>query len=387
MWESISENKEKITKNEVKSILDRNFKMTSDLLTLIYKKDFNEQTDLEKIRDISSDLMLNLSNIWPYLIEKWIYNEEEYYTNFQDFFLTIWQTDNIKDLRTKSEEIKKFIDFFINKKSRNTINTEDIWWKVNFILDNTFLEIPFRKIIWRAQWIDKKYLNDFEILKYRKEFDKRILFIPWINTVRQAETEITSPDYKWNKDPKVFYFDWVNKVEAYGQWWNLDWLLEGIAEDYQMWIDLVSSYYFFQRSRIEEIIKKIQEYLETEDWKKIEVIIWNSYWWMIAQALDLSNTNIKKVIQVATPFSKPSAMLISVPRENYARKLAKRNVKFFSFWFNWDTFVKPETSRYSNEPHKTVKSANWHCEWFYYKFVNPEIYREFLDFAWLKRKK
>jgi hypothetical protein len=63
MWESISENKEKITKNEVKSILDRNFKMTSDLLTLIYKKDFNEQTDLEKIRDISSDLMLNLSNI------------------------------------------------------------------------------------------------------------------------------------------------------------------------------------------------------------------------------------------------------------------------------------------------------------------------------------
>lgn len=86
--------------------------MTSDLLTLIYKKDFDEQTDLEKIRDISSDLMLNLSNIWPYLIEKWIYNEEEYYTNFQDFFLTIWQTDNIKDLRTKSEEIKKFIDFF-----------------------------------------------------------------------------------------------------------------------------------------------------------------------------------------------------------------------------------------------------------------------------------
>ena len=75
MWESISENKEKITKNEVKSILDRNFKMTSDLLTLIYKKDFDEQTDLEKIRDISSDLMLNLSNIWPYLIEKWIYNE------------------------------------------------------------------------------------------------------------------------------------------------------------------------------------------------------------------------------------------------------------------------------------------------------------------------
>ena len=65
MWESISENKEKITKNEVKSILDRNFKMTSDLLTLIYKKDFDEQTDLEKIRDISSDLMLNLSNIWP----------------------------------------------------------------------------------------------------------------------------------------------------------------------------------------------------------------------------------------------------------------------------------------------------------------------------------
>jgi hypothetical protein len=63
MWESISENKEKITKNEVKSILDRNFKMTSDLLTLIYKKDFDEQTDLEKIRDISSDLMLNLSNI------------------------------------------------------------------------------------------------------------------------------------------------------------------------------------------------------------------------------------------------------------------------------------------------------------------------------------
>lgn len=87
MWESISENKEKITKNEVKSILDRNFKMTSDLLTLIYKKDFNEQTDLEKIRDISSDLMLNLSNIWPYLIEKWIYNEEEYYTNFRIFFL------------------------------------------------------------------------------------------------------------------------------------------------------------------------------------------------------------------------------------------------------------------------------------------------------------
>jgi hypothetical protein len=37
--------------------------MTSDLLTLIYKKDFDEQTDLEKIRDISSDLMLNLSNI------------------------------------------------------------------------------------------------------------------------------------------------------------------------------------------------------------------------------------------------------------------------------------------------------------------------------------
>ena len=145
MWENISENKEKITKNEVKSILDRNFKMTSDLLTLIYKKDFDEQTDLEKIRDISSDLMFNLSNIWPYLIEKWIYNEEEYYTNFQDFFLTIWQTDNIKDLRTKSEEIKKFIDFFINKKSRNTINTEDIWWKVNFILDNTFLKIPFRK--------------------------------------------------------------------------------------------------------------------------------------------------------------------------------------------------------------------------------------------------
>ena len=63
MWESISENKQKITKNEVKSILDRNFKMTSDLLTLIYKKDFDEQTDLEKIRDISSDLMLNLSNI------------------------------------------------------------------------------------------------------------------------------------------------------------------------------------------------------------------------------------------------------------------------------------------------------------------------------------
>jgi|GEM_PF-1390036 len=63
MWESISENKEKITKNEVKSILDRNFKMTSDLLTLVYKKDFDEQTDLEKIRDISSDLMLNLSNI------------------------------------------------------------------------------------------------------------------------------------------------------------------------------------------------------------------------------------------------------------------------------------------------------------------------------------
>ena len=89
MWESISENKEKITKNEVKSILDINFKI-SDLLTLIYKKDFDEQTDLEKIRDISSDLMLNLSNIWPYLIEKWIYNEEEYYTNFQDFFLTIW---------------------------------------------------------------------------------------------------------------------------------------------------------------------------------------------------------------------------------------------------------------------------------------------------------
>ncbi len=87
------------------------------------------------------------------------------------------------------------------------------------------------------------------------------------------------------------------------------------------------------------------------------------------------------------PFSKPSAMLISVPRENYARKLAKRNVKFFSCWFNRDTFVKPETSSYSNEPHKTVKSANWHCEWFYYKFVNPEIYREFLDFAWLKRKK
>ena len=87
--------------------------MTSDLLTLIYKKDFDEQTDLEKIRDISSDLMLNLSNIWPYLIEKWIYNEEEYYTNFQDFFLTIWQTDNIKDLRTKSEEIKKgFCHFF-----------------------------------------------------------------------------------------------------------------------------------------------------------------------------------------------------------------------------------------------------------------------------------
>ena len=84
--------------------MDRNFKMTSDLLTLIYKKDFDEQTDLEKIRDISSDLMLNLSNIWPYLIEKWIYNEEEYYTNFQDFFLTIWQTDNIKDLRTKSDE-------------------------------------------------------------------------------------------------------------------------------------------------------------------------------------------------------------------------------------------------------------------------------------------
>ena len=160
MWESISENKKKITKNEVKSILDRNFKMTSDLLTLIYKKDFDEQTDLEKIRDISSDLMLNLSNIWPYLIEKWIYNEEEYYTNFQDFFLTIWQTDNIKDLRTKSEEIKKFIDFFINKKSRNTINTEDIWWKVNSILDNTLLIIPFRKIIWKAQWIDKKYLNE-----------------------------------------------------------------------------------------------------------------------------------------------------------------------------------------------------------------------------------
>lgn len=66
MWENISENKEKITKNEVKSILDRNFKMTSDLLTLIYKKDFDEQTDLEKIRDISSDLMFNLSNIWPY---------------------------------------------------------------------------------------------------------------------------------------------------------------------------------------------------------------------------------------------------------------------------------------------------------------------------------
>ena len=87
------------------------------------------------------------------------------------------------------------------------------------------------------------------------------------------------------------------------------------------------------------------------------------------------------------PFSKPSAMLISVPRENYARKLAKRNVKFFSCWFNRDTFVKPETSSYSNEPHKTVESANWHCEWFYYKFVNPEIYREFLDFAWLKRKK
>jgi hypothetical protein len=51
---------------------------------------------------------------------------------------------------------------------------------------------------------------------------------------------------------------------------------------------------------------------------------------MIAQALDLSNTNIKKVIQVATPFSEPLAMSISVPRENYARKLAKRNVKFFS---------------------------------------------------------
>ena len=151
MWESISENKKKITKNEVKSILDRNFKMTSDLLTLIYKKDFDEQTDLEKIR------------VWPYLIEKIIYNEEEYYTNFQDFFLTIWQTDNIKDLRTKSEEIKKFIDFFINKKSRNTINTEDIWWKVNSILDNTLLIIPFRKIIWKAQWIDKKYLNGFEI--------------------------------------------------------------------------------------------------------------------------------------------------------------------------------------------------------------------------------
>ncbi|RKW21493.1 hypothetical protein D8B46_07445, partial [Candidatus Gracilibacteria bacterium] len=166
MWESISENKEKITKNEVKSILDRNFKMTSDLLTLIYKKDFDEQTDLEKIRDISSDLMLNLSNIGPYLIEKGIYNEEEYYTNFQDFFLTIGQTDNIKDLRTKSEEIKKFIDFFINKKSRNTINTEDIGWKVNFILDNTFLKIPLRKIIGKAQGIDKKYLNDFEILKY-----------------------------------------------------------------------------------------------------------------------------------------------------------------------------------------------------------------------------
>ena len=98
--------------------------MTSDLLTLIYKKDFNEQTDLEKIRDISSDLMLNLSNIWPYLIEKWIYNEEEYYTNFQDFFLTIWQTDNIKDLRTKSEEIKKFIDFFINKKLKLMVNDE-----------------------------------------------------------------------------------------------------------------------------------------------------------------------------------------------------------------------------------------------------------------------
>ena len=83
---------------------------------------------------------------------------------------------------------------------------------------------------------------------------------------------------------------------------------------------------------------------------------------MIAQALDLSNTNIKKVIQVATPFSEPLAMSISVPRENYARKLAKRNVKFFSCWFNRDIFVKPEILSYSNEPHKTVKSANWHYE-------------------------
>ena len=102
-------------------------------------------------------------------------------------------------------------------------------------------------------------------------------------------------------------------------------------------------------------LKKIQEYLETEDWKKIEVIIWNSYWWMIAQALDLSNTNIKKVIQVATPFSEPLAMSISVPRENYARKLAKRNVKFFSCWFNRDTFVKPETSSYQMNHIKQLK--------------------------------
>ncbi len=123
----------------------------------------------------------------------------------------------------------------------------------------------------------------------------------------------------------------------------------------------------------------IEDFLKSPTGQEVEIIIGHSYGGLIANGLDLSKTQAKKVITVATPFGDKKIQRIAVPREYYFHKTKRPDIKNYNIGLESDHLVAPENTRYFNYPHKIIPGK--HFFGLYMREYHEETIQEILDFA------
>ncbi len=397
----------------IKEKIDENFEIASRLLQAINDKHstFDIISDFEK-------LYYNLLGLEPYLTQK-IYDIEEYSENLKKMeYLqrNAFKAENPrKFFNANRDVIVELVNFFINSKSKNVrLKSEDIWFQVEWTkkLVTWVLWWPLTQAWSKMRWIESDKVKEANIVSYNPEMENRALFIWWINTVVEPRTEFTDPDHDiygtWFWDASVFpktkkllakipplerkfkesitptNYDWKDRINASWEWTNFAWIADILAERWYG-MDFLNQFHMWDRKHVEAAIKKAQEFLESEEGQKVEVLVCHSYGWTIAKALDLSKTNVKKVVTISSPLWEHPSKEALVTREKYAKSVANRNVEWISSGSEIDKVVPAETSMYADEKHIDNTELD-HWKWTYVQKIDTEKLEKVFDEARLRKK-